>query len=67
MIITDDHIAQLSAVTEDKRIGLMLLWLYNDDVLDDEGYADAIDRAAMLAMDAVPADDDALAAVGGRS
>lgn len=42
MILTDAYLEQLLAVSPDKRLALMLLWLFDADILDSAGYVHAV-------------------------
>lgn len=53
MILTDAYLEQLQAVSPDKRLALMLLWLFDANILDNAGYVHAV-----TAGHAPEADDD---------
>jgi hypothetical protein len=42
VILTDAYLEQLLAVSPDKRLALMLLWLFDANILDNAGYVQAV-------------------------
>lgn len=47
MMITDADVEKLTRVTPEKRLALVLYWLFIADILDDDGYAQAVALATL--------------------
>lgn len=50
-MITDDQVRQLEALEPEKRLPVVLMWLFAAGVIDDDAYTRGIELAADDAID----------------